>query len=66
MIETDAAIGGIRKGQITEIVGEAGSGKTQICLTLAVQVGTTLSVHPLALPGVPNPLVILTHTMDCI
>eukprot|EP01039_Chlorochromonas_danica_P004158 gene4158-4567_t len=33
----DEAIGGIRKGQVTEVVGEAGSGKTQICLTLAVQ-----------------------------
>ena len=42
----DSVTGGIKTGIITEIAGEAGCGKTQICLTLALQ-----SQLPIALGG---------------
>jgi RecA/RadA recombinase len=38
----DEITGGIARGIVTEVCGEAGSGKTQICLKLAIQVSTTL------------------------
>ena len=34
----DAAIGGLPLQGITEIAGEAGCGKTQLCLTMSLQV----------------------------
>lgn len=34
----DEVIGGISRGIVTELCGEAGSGKTQICLKLSIQV----------------------------
>uniref|UniRef100_A0A7S3PN31 RecA family profile 1 domain-containing protein n=1 Tax=Aplanochytrium stocchinoi TaxID=215587 RepID=A0A7S3PN31_9STRA len=40
--ELDSALrGGLRSGHIHEIVGRAGAGKTQFCLTLAVVVAST-------------------------
>jgi hypothetical protein len=38
---TDDTFCGIPKHGITEISGEAGSGKTQICISLAIQVSSS-------------------------
>ena len=45
LFTVDATIGGIPTRGITEISGEAGCGKSQICLTLAMQVIRPLYIH---------------------
>ncbi len=42
IIKLDQSIGPIQTQGITEIAGEAGCGKTQLCLVLALQVSVTV------------------------
>lgn len=37
--------GGIRLGQVTEVYGESGCGKTQLCIQMALEVQRTFRLH---------------------
>ena len=37
--------GGIRLGQITELYGESGCGKTQLCIQMSLEIQRTFRAH---------------------